>query len=125
MKTIFASAAIISGLLLLGTSSFAQEYASPQVIQKIRADVSSIQSGNTAFNEAEQYGLSQMNRDLDVLRVDRMYGKDYDQAFDQVVFTLQSLVNDSRLTHRDHEIMQENLNLLRGTTFADTQAFAK
>lgn len=125
MKTIFTSVAVISGLMILGTAGFAQEYASASVIQKIRVDVGYIQSGNPAFNEGEQYGLSQINQDLHVLQVDRMYDKYYDQAFDQVVFTLQSLVEDHSLAHRDHEIMQEDLNLLRGTTFSDTQAFAK
>ena len=34
-------------------------------------------------------------------------------------------MDDNRIVGRDHQILQEDLNLLRGTTYSDTQAYAK
>jgi hypothetical protein len=128
MKYIFINVAVISGLLLVGTLGFAQEHDRVRVVQKIRDNIDQIQSVKAVLNEGDGYSLSQVNRDLDELQNDYaacQCNQGNQTAYDDLVFTLQSAVNDNRITGRDHEIMQEDLNLLRGTAYSDTQAYAR
>lgn len=121
MKYIFGNVALISGLLLGLTPGFAQEHDSALVIQKIRQDVNQLPSVKSLLSEEDQYSLVRINRDLDELQQSA-----FDQrTFDDVTYILQSALNNRSLAGRDRQILQEDLNLLRGTAYADTQAFVK
>jgi len=130
MKSVFRNVTVISGLLLFGTASFAQEHDRDLVFQKVRYDINNIQSVKSLFGEEDQYSLARTNRDLDELQKDYATCHCSQWAFDQPAFvdvidTLQKAVYDNRLTGHDREILQEDLNLLRGTSYYDTQVYAK
>ena len=126
MKFIFINVAVISGLLLLATPSFAQEHDRARVLQKVRHDVNQ----ESLFSGQDQYSVAQTNRDLDELQSYYAACQCDQGAFDQPAFldlisTLQKAMRDDRVRGRDYEILQEDVNLLRGTPYSDTQAYAK
>jgi hypothetical protein len=130
MKHVFIIVAGISGLLLFGTPGFAQEHDLNRIFQKVQYDVNNIQSVKSLFSEEDRYSLSKTNRDLDELQRDYAACQCNQQpigqpAFSDVVYTLQSALSDHRVTGRDREVLQEDLHLLRGTSYADTQAYAR
>lgn len=130
MKGLFMSAAVISGVLFFGTAGFAQEHDLDPVFQKIRFDVNNVQSVKSVFSEGDRYSFSRMNLDLDQLQRDYAVchcnqGVRDETAGMDVIDTLQRAVHDTRIPGRDREILQEDLNLLRGTSYSDTQVYAR
>jgi hypothetical protein len=130
MKYVFINVAVLSGLLFFGTPGFAQEHDLGRVLQAVQYDINRVPSVNFQLNEDNRFSLAQTNRDLDKLQQDYAAGTSNqmvrDEAeFQDVIYTLQSAMNDDQVSNRDREILQEDVNLLRGTTYSDTQAFAK
>jgi len=125
MKYIFMNAAVISGLLLSGTSVFAQEHDIQGVFQKVRVDIDQLPSVRAVLSQEDRYSFAQMNRDLDELQQACDCNQRTQPAFTDLVDSLQRAMTDNRIAGRDHQILQEDLNLLRGTTYSDTQAFAR
>jgi hypothetical protein len=126
MECLCKTVTVMSGLLLFGTLSFAQERDRGPVLQKVRSDINHIQSVKSRFSIEV---LSLTNHRLDKLEKDyaacQCQGALDQPAFHDLIFTLQRAMNENPIAGRDREILQEDLNLLRGTPYSDTQVYDK
>ena len=126
MECLCKTVTVMSGLLLFGTLSFAQEHDRGPVLQKVRSDINHIQSVKSRFSIEV---LSLTNHRLDKLEKDyaacQCQGALDQPAFHDLIFTLQRAMNENPIAGRDREILQEDLNLLRGTPYSDTQVYDK
>jgi hypothetical protein len=126
MESFFKSVAVMSGLLLFGTLGFAQEHDRGPVLQKVRYDINHVQSVKSLFSVEV---LSLTNRRLEKLEKDytacQCQGALDQPAFHDLIHTLQRAMLENPIAGREREILQEDLNLLRGTPYSDTQVYNK
>jgi hypothetical protein len=126
MEWLFKSVAVMPGLLLFGTLGFAQEHDRGPVLQKVRYDINHVQSVKSLFSVEV---LSLTNGRLDKLEKDytacQCQGALDQPAFHDLIHTLQRAMLENPIAGRDREILQEDLNLLRGTPYSDTQVYNK
>jgi hypothetical protein len=80
--------------------------------ERIREDVDHVQSGAFPFG-ADQYRLARTRQELDELQGKLGAGR-YDQReLDEVIAALDRVVRDNRLSYRDRDVLNDDLNRLR------------
>ena len=80
--------------------------------ERIREDLDHVQAGAFPFG-ADQYRLARTRQELDELQGKLAAGR-YDQRqLDEVIGTLARVVRDNRLSYRDRDTLNDDLNRLR------------
>jgi hypothetical protein len=135
MKRIFVKSIMGSGLLLVGLTAYAQDrdrdrdrdrdedryhrsdrgdqYWRGRMFERVRDDLDHIQAVTSPFS-GDQYRLNKVKQELNELQA-KMAENRYDQAeIDDVIGAMQRVVSDNRLSGRDRDMLNDDLNRLRG-----------
>ncbi|HLK17374.1 MAG TPA: hypothetical protein VKT81_00420 [Bryobacteraceae bacterium] len=129
MKHLLVKALIGSSLLLLGTTSFAQDrdrdrddryhqgdrdegFWRGRLFERVRADLDHIQSNTPVFS-GDEYRLVRVKEELGELQ--RKYeDHGYDsEKMEDVIAAMTRVVNDNHLAGRDREMLSDDLSRLR------------
>jgi len=82
-----------------------------RVFERVRDDLDHVQS--LAFTGGDQYRISRTKEELNELQ-NKLVAHQYDQPeLDEVIAGLQRVVADNRLTPRDRDVLNDDLNRLR------------
>jgi hypothetical protein len=89
-----------------------ESYWRGHLFQRVREDLERIQSEKSRFNP-EQYDLARTKRELNELQ-SKLESRGYDQPeLDRVINGLERIVNDSNLSSRDRDMLNDDLHRMR------------
>ena len=80
--------------------------------ERIREDLDHVQSGAFPFG-ADQYRLARTRQELDELQSKLAAGRYDERELDEVIAAMDRVVRDNRLSHRDRDVLSDDLNRLR------------
>lgn len=80
--------------------------------QKVRDDLNHVQS-NWFTNGGDQYRIARAKEELNELQNDYAEHRYNEHEVDDVIGTLQRVVSDNRLSGRDRDILNDDLNRIR------------
>jgi hypothetical protein len=89
-----------------------ESYWRGHLFERVREDLERIQSEKSRFNP-EQYDLARTKRELNELQ-SKLESRGYDQPeLDRVINGLERIVNDSNLSSRDRDMLNDDLRRMR------------
>ena len=133
MRRLFIRSIMTSGLLLFGLTAYSQdrdrdrdrdedryhrdargdEWWQGRMFERVRDDLNHVQSVTFPFS-ADQYRLTKVKQELNELQA-KLAEHRYDQPeLDDVISALSRVVTDNHLSGRDREMLNDDLNRLRG-----------
>jgi hypothetical protein len=133
MRRLLIRSIMGSGLLILGLTAYSQDrdrdrdrdedryhrvdrgdqWWRGRMFERVRDDLGHVESVTFPFS-ADQYRLNKVKQELNELQAKYAENR-YDQPeLDDVISALQRVVSDNHLSGRDREMLNDDLNRLRG-----------
>jgi hypothetical protein len=125
VKNVLIKASVLTGLVLFGTTVFAQDrdedrfyqnrdegYWRGHLFQRVREDLDHVQQITPKIS-TDEYRLVVVKKDLNDMQSKFDSGRYDEPALDRTIAALERVTNDNSLAARDRVLLQEDVRRLR------------